>query len=72
MSGGIIMNKDILKGKWEQVKGKIQKEWGKLTDDDLQMIDGDEARLQGKLQEMYGLEKEEAQAKLDQILKNEE
>ncbi len=66
------MNKDILQGKWEQVKGEIQKKWGKLTDDDIQMINGDEARLQGKLQEMYGLKKEEAEAELEKILKTKE
>lgn len=64
------MNKNIIEGKWEQVKGIIQKEWGKLTDDDLDMINGDEKRLQGKLQEMYGMDEEEYQKDLERIFKD--
>ncbi len=55
------MNKDILKGKWEQVKGKVQSKWGELTDDDLDVIQGDSKALAGKLQERYGMTKEEAE-----------
>ncbi len=58
------MNKDILEGKWEQVKGNIQKKWGKLTDDDLDVINGDATILAGKLQEKYGLTKDEIQKEL--------
>ncbi len=64
------MNKNIIEGKWEQVKGIIQKEWGKLTDDDLDMIGGDERRLQGKLQEMYGMDEEEYKKEMDRVLKD--
>ncbi len=55
------MNSDIMKGKWHQLKGKAKKEWGKLTDDDLDQINGDYERLVGKLQEAYGLDREEAE-----------
>ena len=55
------MNKDRLEGKWEQLKGKVQKQWGKLTDDDLDVIKGDAKVLAGKLQERYGITKEEAE-----------
>lgn len=54
------MNNDKLQGKWEQLKGNIQKKWGELTDDDLDVINGDSKILVGKLQEYYGMTKEEA------------
>lgn len=59
------MNKDILEGKWEQFKGKVQKEWGKLTDDDFDKAAGDTKFLEGKLQEMYGWSEEEAKKEMD-------
>lgn len=59
------MNKDIIEGKWEQVKGGVQKQWGKLTDDDLDVINGDMKILSGKLQERYGWNKEEAEKELE-------
>lgn len=59
------MNKDTLKGKWEQVKGNVQKQWGKLTDDDLDQIKGNSKVLVGKLQERYGMTKEEAEKEVD-------
>ena len=45
------MNKETLKGKWEQLKGGVQKQWGKLTDDDLDVIKGDSKILAGKIQD---------------------
>ena len=59
------MNKDIIEGKWEQIKGGVQKQWGKLTDDDLDVIQGSRKELAGKLQERYGWSKEEAEKELD-------
>lgn len=59
------MNEDTLKGKWEQVKGNVQKQWGKLTDDDLDQIEGNTKILVGKLQERYGMTKEEAEKEVD-------
>lgn len=55
------MNQDILKGKWKQVKGTIQEKWGKLTDDDLDVIAGRSDFMIGKLQERYGLERDAAE-----------
>ncbi|MBC8590044.1 CsbD family protein [Wansuia hejianensis] len=55
------MNKDMFEGKWEQLKGTVQKQWGKLTDDDLDVIKGDVKILAGKLQEKYGMTKAEAE-----------
>lgn len=58
------MNKDIFEGKWEQTKGEVQKKWGKLTNDDLDVIKGDTKKLAGKLQERYGWSKEETEEKM--------
>lgn len=58
------MNKDIFQGNWSQLKGKVKQQWGKLTDDDLDVIDGKRIELAGKLQERYGYEKDEAEKHL--------
>jgi uncharacterized protein YjbJ (UPF0337 family) len=54
------MNAQQLKGKWMQLKGSVKTKWGKLTDDDLDVINGEE-QLIGRIQERYGIAKEEAQ-----------
>lgn len=59
------MNKDIIEGNWEQLKGSIKKQWGKLTDDQLDEIKGDKQMLAGRIQELYGIKREEAQEKID-------
>ena len=53
------MNKDIANGQWNQLKGQVRKQWGKLTDDDLTQIKGDSQILIGKIQERYGRSREE-------------
>lgn len=58
------MNQDILSGNWKQWKGKMTEEWGKLTSDDLDVADGRREQLVGKLQERYGLAKDEAAKQL--------
>ena len=55
------MNWDQMEGKWKQAKGSIKERFGKLTDDDLQVISGNRDKLIGKLQERYGIAREEAQ-----------
>lgn len=55
------MNKDVFKGKWEEVKGKMKESWGKLTDNDLKEIEGNNEKLLGKLQQHYGYNKEQAE-----------
>ena len=55
------MNKDIFEGKWEEIKGKMKQQWGKLTDDDFKQIEGSQQEIFGKLQKHYGYSKEEAQ-----------
>ena len=49
------MNKDIIEGKWSQIKGQIREQWGKLTDDDVDVAEGNADYLAGKIQERYGL-----------------
>lgn len=61
------MNKDIFEGKWEQIKGDVQKNWGKLTNDDLDVIKGDAKVLAGKLQEKYGMTREAAEKAIDEL-----
>ena len=59
------MNRDTLQGQWMQVKGKVRQQWGKLTDDDLEKIQGNAEVLIGKVQERYGKSREEAEKDLD-------
>ncbi|WP_313652739.1 CsbD family protein [Pantoea sp.] len=55
------MNKDEASGNWKQFKGKMKEKWGKLTDDDMQVIEGKRDQLVGKIQERYGYAKDEAE-----------
>jgi uncharacterized protein YjbJ (UPF0337 family) len=64
------MNKETLKGQWKQLKGQVRKQWGKLTDDDLDQIHGDAEILAGKIQERYGRAKDEAQREVDKFFKD--
>ncbi|PNS09168.1 CsbD family protein [Solilutibacter silvestris] len=63
------MNKDIISGKWEQVKGAAQAKWGKLTNDDLDIAQGDAKYLAGRLQERYGMEENQAKREVDEFQK---
>jgi uncharacterized protein YjbJ (UPF0337 family) len=58
---GGTMNADTLKGQWHQVKGEIKTQWGKLTNDDLDQINGQSEKLIGKLQERYGYARDRAE-----------
>lgn len=55
------MNKDIASGNFKQLKGKIKQQWGKLTDDEIDQMEGNATILAGKLQERYGLAQEDAE-----------
>ena len=59
------MNNDILAGKWDQLKGTVQKKWGDLTDDEVNQINGDATKLSGILQERYGKTKEETEEEIE-------
>jgi uncharacterized protein YjbJ (UPF0337 family) len=61
------MNKDIMEGKWKQVKGDLKAKWGKLTDDEIDQAEGNSEKLVGILQEKYGIEKEEAKKEVDKL-----
>ena len=58
------MNWDRIEGNWKQFKGNVKTQWGKLTDDDLDVIAGRRDRLAGKIQETYGIAKDEAERQL--------
>lgn len=58
------MNPDELKGKWEQIKGKLREKWSKLTDDDWQQVKGNKEKMVGKIQERYGIAKDKAEEEL--------
>jgi uncharacterized protein YjbJ (UPF0337 family) len=55
------MNWDRVEGEWKQWKGKVQQQWGKLTNDDLDVADGHREYLVGKIQERYGWQKDQAE-----------
>lgn len=62
------MNEHILKGKWKQIKGEVQSQWGKLTDDDVEQLNGELTKLQGTIQEKYGHTVEDTKNQIDNFL----
>ena len=62
------MNRDVFQGQWKQLKGEITRQWGKLTNDDIDQIEGNAEKLSGLLQERYGYSREEAERHLDDWL----
>lgn len=63
------MNADRLKGKWLQAKGRAKQRWGKLTDDDLDRIEGSVEELAGIIQERHGISRDEAKRQVDEFYK---
>jgi uncharacterized protein YjbJ (UPF0337 family) len=63
-----MLNQDVFKGKWKQIRGQAKVWWGKLTDDDLNQVDGNVDKLVGRLQERYGYAKEDAEKEVNQRL----
>jgi len=59
------VNRDILQGKWKQLKGQAKQKWGKLTDDDLDRVEGSRDELVGLIQERYGKSRDEAEREVD-------
>ena len=59
------MNWDRIEGNWKQFKGKVKAEWGKLTNDDMDFMSGKKDQLVGKIQERYGIERDEAERQVD-------
>ena len=63
------MHEDEMKGKFDQVKGKIKETWGRLTDDEIALANGKMDQFLGKVQEKYGLAREDAEKRYKEILK---
>ncbi len=63
------MNWDQVEGKWKQYAGKAKEKWGKLTDDDIEVVRGRRDQLVGKIQERYGIVREEAEKQVDEFAK---
>jgi len=61
------MNHDIIKGKWSQLRGKLKEKWGKLTDDDVNQLAGHRDYLIGRLQERYGIAKDDADRQITEF-----
>jgi len=55
-----------IEGNWKQFMGRARQQWGKLTDDDMEKIAGKRTELSGRLQERYGIKKEEADRQIDE------
>jgi uncharacterized protein YjbJ (UPF0337 family) len=64
------MNEDTLKGQWTQMKGLVREQWGKLTNDDLDQIQGRAEQLIGKVQERYGIQRDEAKRQVDDWIRD--
>lgn len=64
------MNWDQLEGKWKQYSGKVKEKWGKLTDDDLEVVRGRRDQLIGKIQERYGIVRQEAEKQVDEFARS--
>ncbi len=64
-----IMNWDRIEGDWKQFRGKVQQRWGKLTNDDIDVIEGNRTELLGVIQKRYGLAKDEAERQVDTWMK---
>lgn len=62
------MNSDILKGNWKQLRGEIQKQWGKLTNDDLDVAQGEYDKLVGQIQTRYGYDRARAEREVNDFL----
>jgi uncharacterized protein YjbJ (UPF0337 family) len=67
-SGGSAMNWDRIQGEWKQVTGQIKSKWAKLTDEDLTSISAKKDKLVGKIQERYGILRDEAERQVDEWL----
>lgn len=62
------MNKDVIQGKWKEIKGELQKSWGNITDDEWEKTKGDSTAIAGLLQQKYGFAKEDASKKVSGLM----
>jgi uncharacterized protein YjbJ (UPF0337 family) len=63
-----FMDKDIIKGKWHEIKGSLKVQWGKLTDDQITQMKGSYEELAGALQKSYGYQKDQAKKEIDAFI----
>jgi len=68
-TGGMTMDWNRIEGNWKQFKGSAKEKWGKLTDDDLNVIEGRRQQLEGKLQQRYGFAKDQVRKDVDDWFK---
>ena len=62
------MNWDQIEGNWKQMTGAVKSHWGKLTDDEVEQAEGNREKLVGKIQERYGVAKNEAERQIDEFV----
>jgi len=63
------MNWDQIAGQWKQIKGTAKMKWGKLTDDEIDVVEGKRDQLVGKIQQRYGIDKDKAEKEVDEWTK---
>jgi uncharacterized protein YjbJ (UPF0337 family) len=64
-----MINRDVIEGKWKEIKGEIMKTWGELTEDEVDRAKGDITSLSGRLQQRYGYAKDEVSARINDIMR---
>ena len=65
-----MINENMIKGQWKEIKGEIQKKWGQLTNDDLDSVQGDVTALEGLIQKRLGMKQEKAHSELNSFLES--
>lgn len=63
------MNWDRIEGSWKTMNGKVRERWGKLTDDDIDVIQGKREQLEGRLESVYGIGRDEARKQIEEFAK---
>ena len=63
-----LLNRDVIAGRWNEIKGRLKTKWGKLTDDDFKVVEGNFEEIKGKIQRLYGYSKERAETELRDTL----
>mgnify|MGYP002133209725 CR=1 FL=1 len=66
----IKMNREILGGKWDEIKGRLKQQWAKLTDDDIKAIEGNNQEIYGRLKQRYGYTKDQVERELERFRKH--
>lgn len=62
------MNKDVIQGHWKEVKGKLKQQWGKLTDDEINHMQGTYDELEGALQKRYGYQRDQIKKEINSFI----